>query len=198
MVVSLKPIRLYRMDRYALSANQKSKNQKKDTNYCSALGNQQNWFPKYINKKSYSTFSQPLNRQNLWRSLSKTTIHAKPQNLMSSTFKYSFTNAQDFCARKGNEISLSYYRIILIYGSEVLIHMRLKRFCNLYQGSSLPISTHTYDILSFASVFPLTYHKTLLLQKLCLKTYHWQRGFVCKYAWYFNKFQLWLGSLTEF
>ena len=75
---------------------------------------------------------------------------------MSLTFKYSFTNAQDFCARKGNKISLSYYWIISIYGSEVLIHMRLKRFCNLYQGSSLPISTHTYDILSFASVFRLT------------------------------------------
>ena len=71
IVVSLKPIRLYRMDRYALSAKQKSKNQKKDTNYFSALGNQQNWFAKYINKKAYSTFSQPLNRQNLWRRLFK-------------------------------------------------------------------------------------------------------------------------------
>ena len=46
---------------------------------------------------------------------SRTTIHAKPQNLMSWTFKYSFTNAQDFCARKGNKISLSYYWIISIY-----------------------------------------------------------------------------------
>ena len=34
---------------------------------------------------------------------------------MSLTFKYSFTNAQDFCARKGNKISLSYYWIISIY-----------------------------------------------------------------------------------
>ena len=153
--MSLKPIRLYRTDRYALSACQKSKKQKKDTNYSSALGNQQNWFAKYINKKAYSTFSQPIGKI-FDVVFSRTTIRAKPQNLMSWAFKYSFTNAQDFCARKGNKISLSYYWIISIYGSEVMIHMRLKSFCNLYQGSSLPISTHTYDIFSFASVFPLT------------------------------------------
>ena len=148
--MSLKPIRLYRTDRYALSACQKSKKQKKDTNYCSALGNQQNWFAKYINKKAYSTFSQPIGKI-FDVVFSRTTICAKPQNLMSWAFKY-----KDFCARKGNKLSLSYYWIISIYGSEVMIHMRLKRFCNLYQGSSLPISTHTYDIFSFASVFPLT------------------------------------------
>ena len=186
---------------YLPAKSKKKKKQKKDTNYCSALGNQKIWFAKYINKKAYSTFSQPIGK--LFDVVfSRTTIDAKLQNLMSSTFKYSFTNAQDFCARKGNKISLSYYWIISIYGSEVLIHMRLKRFCNLYQGSSLPISTHTYDILSFddqlkfSLLFLTAYHKTLLLQKLCHKTYHWQRGFICKYAWYFNKFQLWLGSLT--
>ena len=143
--MSRKPIRLYHTDRYALSACQKSKNEKKGTKYCSVLGNQQNWFAKYINKKAYSTFSQPIGK--LFDVVfSRTTIHAKLQNLMSSTFKYSFTNAQDFCARKGNKISLSYHWKISIYAwLEVLINMRLKYFCNLYQGSSLPISTYTYD-----------------------------------------------------
>ena len=112
--MSRKPIRLYHTDRYALSTCLKSKNQKKGTKYCSVLGNQQNWFAKYINKKAYSTFSQPIGK--LFDVVfSRTTIDAKLQNLMSSTFKYSFTNAQDFCARKGNKISLSYYWIISIY-----------------------------------------------------------------------------------
>ena len=132
------------------------------------LGNQQNWFAKYINKKAYSTFSPPIGK--LFDVVfSRTTIHDKLQNLMSSTFKYSFTNAQDFCARKGNKISLSYYWKISIYAwLEVLIHMRLKCFCNLYQGSSLPISTYTYDILSFASVFPLTISYNFLVSALSL------------------------------
>ena len=56
---------------YLPAKSKKKKKQEKDTNYCSALGNQQNWFAKYINKKAYSTFSQPLNRQNLWRRLFK-------------------------------------------------------------------------------------------------------------------------------
>ena len=52
------------------------KKQKKDTNYCSALGNQKNWFAKYINKKAYSTFSQPIGTI-CDVVFSRTTIHAK-------------------------------------------------------------------------------------------------------------------------
>ena len=37
----------------AKSKKKKKKKQKKDTIYCSALGNQQNWFAKYINKKHF-------------------------------------------------------------------------------------------------------------------------------------------------
>ena len=87
----------------------KVKKTEKDANYCSLLGNQQNWFAKYINKKAYSTFSQPIGKICDDVTFSRKTTHAKLQNLMSSTFMYFFTTAQDFCARKGNKISLSYY-----------------------------------------------------------------------------------------
>ena len=161
----------------------KVKKTEKDTNYCSLLGNQQNWFAKYIFKKAYSTFSQPIGKICDDVTFSRKTTHAKLRNLMSSTFMYFFTNAHDFCARKGNKIKIS------ISGSEVLI-CGWNAFAIFTKGHPFaPISTHTYDFLS-------TYHKTLLLQQLCHKTYHWQRGFIYKYAWYFNKFQLWLGSLT--
>ena len=140
--MSRKPIRLYHTDRYALSTCLKSKNQKKGTKYCSVLGNQQNWFAKYINKKAYSTFSQPIGK--LFDVVfSRTTIDAKLQNLMSSTFKYSFTNAQDFFARKGNKISLSYYWKISIYAwLEVLIHMRLNwnAFAIFSKGHLFPLA----------------------------------------------------------
>ena len=61
---------------------------------------------------------------------------------------------------------------------------------------SLPRVIPSPPLALIHMIFISAYHKTLLLQKVCHKTYHWQRGFICKYAWYFNKFQLWLGSLT--
>ena len=167
----------------------KVKKPEKDTNYCSLLVNQQNWFAEYINKKANSTFSQPISKICDVVTFSWKTIHAKLQNLMSSTFLYFFSNAHDFCARKGNKISLSYYWKISISGSEVLI-------CGWNALQSLPRVIPSPPLALIHLIFMSAYHKTLLLQKLCHKTYHWQRGFICKYAWYFNEFQLWLGSLT--
>ena len=167
----------------------KVKKPENDTNYCWLLVNQQNWFAKYIIKKAYSTFSQPIRKICDVVTFSWKTIQAKLQNLMSSTFMYFFTNAHDFCARKGNKISLSYYWKISISGSEVLI-------CGWNALQSLPRVIPSPPLALIHMIFISAYHKTLLLQKLCHKTYHWQRGFICKYAWYFNEFQLWLGSLT--
>ena len=63
----------------------------------------------YMFCEAYSTFSQPIGKICDVVTFSRKAIHAKLQNLMSSTFMYFFTNPQDFCARKGNKLSLSYY-----------------------------------------------------------------------------------------
>ena len=156
---------------------QKSINPTKDTNHCSVLGNQQNIL----------TFSQPIKVCDV--AFARTANNTWPQDFMSLTFTYSFTISQDFCARKGNTTLLyttwRYWTTEQYNGLEMLI-CSWNAFENPFKGSS-PLL-----IRPFLSACL----KKFLLQKLYHNTYHWRRGFIRKYVWYFYQLQLCLGSLA--